>query len=290
MTIEDSTARAGVNRQAERASGFAPANKRTVGYEFTGQRAALFKEALAEYPNARRDDFMLMRRYLQPQNGDHILGFGEGSGHFCRVIAEAVGAAGKYVITEPSPELFCNLPQDVLDLPQVFTEITAVEDLDFPAQSFDKAWACGAFHHCTDQTRAITQIYRTLKPGGRMVIFDIFQGTAMARHFDTCVARYCETGHEVKFMSEEFARTLCFLSGFKDENVEIVDIPHRLCFDSEWDMGNFIFKLHALTRMPGTLEQRIQTTIESLQDHLPIEREGNQYVLHFDQKGLIVTK
>lgn len=261
-----------------------------VTYEFTGRRAQMFKDAMREYPNARRDDFMLMRKHLDPRPGEHILGFGEGSGHFCRIIADSVGPLGRYVITEPSPELFVNIPQDVLGLPQTFTEICAVEDLDFPDDSFDKAWACGAFHHSSNQTRAIASIYRSLKPGGRMVIFDIFSGTPLARHFDTCVARYCETGHEVKFMSEEFARTLCFLAGFDDKNVRIVDIPHRLVFPSLWDMGNFIFKMHALTRMPGSAEERITATINGLREHLTVEEESAQIVLHFDQRGLIATK
>lgn len=261
-----------------------------TSYEFAGARATLFKEALAEYPNARRDDFALMRQHLDPRSGDHLLGFGEGSGHFCRTIADAVGPSGRYVITEPSPELFCNIPQDVLGLPQVFTEITAVEDIAFPPESFDKAWACGAFHHCTNQTRAIAAIYRALKRGGKMVIFDIFQGTPLARHFDTCVARYCETGHEVKFMSDEFALTLCVLAGFDEARVRIVDVPHRLCFDSEWDMGNFTFKLHAMTRLPGTHEERVWKIVNSLKQHLPVEREGSQYVLHFNQKGIIAVK
>jgi len=261
-----------------------------ASYEFAGARAQLFREALAEFPNARRDDFALMRRHLEPRTGEHILGFGEGSGHFCRAIADAIGPTGKYVITEPSPELLCNLPEALLALPQVFTEVVSVEQLHFEAESFDKVWACGAFHHCPDQTRAIAALHRTLKPGGRMVIFDIFQGTPMARHFDTIVARYCSTGHEVKFMSEEFARTLCFLAGFDDSKVQIVEVPHRLCFASERDMGKFIYKLHALTRLPGTEEERFEATARSLKEYLPVEREGSQYVLHFDQKALIAIK
>lgn len=264
--------------------------KRGGGYLFTGLRAKLFSEALAEYPNVRRDDFKLMGQHLDPRPGEHVLGFGEGSGYFCRTIAEAVGAEGRYVITEPSPELICSVPQDVLDLPQVFTEITPVEALEFPAESFDKAWACGAFHHCPDQTRAVTQIHRALKKGGRMVIFDVFQGTPLAKHFDSCVARYCETGHEVKFMSEEFAMTLCFLAGFDESKVQIVDVPHRLVFDSEWDMGKFIHKVHALTRMLGTQEQCVAQTVRSLKEHLEIDQEQGKYVLHFDQKGIIATK
>lgn len=262
----------------------------TTTYEFAGPRAELFKEALRLYPNARRDDFMLMRRHLDPQPGDYILGFGEGSGHFCATLAAAVGPTGKYVITEPSPELFCNIPQSVLDLPQVFTQITPVELVDLESESMDKAWACGAFHHCPNQTEAIARIYQILKPGGRLVLFDIFSGTAMARHFDTCVARYCINGHEVKFMSEEFARSLCFLAGFDDANVQIVDVPHRLVFDTEWDMGNFAYNMHALTRLRGTREECIAMTVRSLKEHLPVTRDGEKYVLHFDQKGLIAVK
>lgn len=277
-TLKGASARSGARWKAQAA------------YEFAGIRAELFKEALAEYPKARRDDFALMRRHLDPCPGEHVLGFGEGSGHFCRVIAEAVGPTGKYVITEPSPELLSNLPESLLLLPQVFTEVAPVEKLSFQSEAFDKAWACGAFHHCTDQTRAISELHRTLKVGGRMVIFDIFHGTAMARHFDSFVARYCQTGHEVKFLSEEFARTLCFLAGFDDDKVQLVDIPHRLCFASEWDMGKFIYKLHALTRLPGSEDERIAATVESLKSYLPVEQEGDQCVLHFDQRGLIAVK
>ena len=118
-----------------------PASSIAATYEFTGPRAELFKEALREYPTARRDDFALMRRHLDPQSGDYVLGFGEGSGHFCNEIARSVGARGRYVITEPSPELFSNVPQAVLDLPQVFTQITPVEDVDLPTESMDKALA-----------------------------------------------------------------------------------------------------------------------------------------------------
>lgn len=261
-----------------------------VTYEFTGARANLFKEALAEYPHARRDDFKLMRQHLDPRPGDRVLGFGEGSGHFCRTLAEAVGPTGRYVITEPSPELFCNVPQDVLALPQVFTEITPIENIDFPPDSFDKAWACGAFHHCMNQTQAIARIYRSLRQGGKMVIFDIFSGTPLARHFDTCVARNCVNGHEVKFMSDDFAMTLCLLAGFEEKNVRIVDVPHRLCFDSEWDMGNFTYKLHAMTRLTGTHDENVAKIVKSLKEHLPVERENGQVVLHFDQKGIIAIK
>jgi len=94
----------------------------------------------------------------------------------------------------------------------------------------------------------------------------------------------------VKFMSDEFARTLCFLAGFDDRKVKIVEVPHRFWFASLWDMGNFIYKMHALTRMPGDDEECIANTVSSLKEHLTIEEHGGQFVLHFDQRGLIATK
>ena len=262
----------------------------TYDYQFKGARAQLFKEALIEYPKARRDDLSLMRKHLSPQPGERVLGFGEGNGYFCRAIAEAVGANGSYVITEASPELICGIPEAVLAMPQVQTKVMPTESLDFATDTFDKVWAYDAFHHCPDQTKAMKRIYRALKPGGRMVIFDVFQGTPLAEHFDDVVARYCETGHEAKFMSETFARTLCFLASFADANVRIVEVPHRFVFETEEDIGKFVYKLHALTLLPGTYSERIEATVKGLKHYLKIERDEGLHVLHWNQRGLIATK
>jgi len=261
-----------------------------VGYEFAGARSQLFKEAIVEYPHARRDDIALMMQHLDPRPGEHILGFGEGNGFFCRAIADAVGPTGKYVITDPSPEQLEGLAHDMLMLPQVHMMVMPAEGLELQPASLHKVWACGAFHHCPDQTLAMKRIYRSLKVGGKAVIFDVFQGTPLARHFDAFTARYCVTGHEVKFLSDEFAETLCLLAGFGQQNVKIVDIPHRFVFDSMLDIGRFVYKLHALTSIGGTEDHRAERTLESVRRYLPIDHEDGRYVLHWPQKAIIAVK
>jgi arsenite methyltransferase len=190
--------------------------------EFVGLRSQLYTESLAEYPHAREEDLQFMRRYLNPQPGEHILGFSEGNGFFCQEIAEAIGISGSYLLTDPSQDQLDSLLKKALPV-QVIVQQSGAETLEVPSNFYDKIWSFGGFHHCPNQTEAFQRIYKALKPKGKLVMGDVFQGSSLAKHFDKQVTRYCLTGHEVKFMSDEFARTLCYLGGFLDKNVEIVD-------------------------------------------------------------------
>lgn len=46
----------------------------------------------------------------------------------------------------------------------------ATESLPFPAESFERVLMVDALHHVFDQRQTIRELYRVLKPGGRMVI------------------------------------------------------------------------------------------------------------------------
>lgn len=260
-----------------------------AGYEFVGMRSQLYTQSLAEYPDARIEDIQAMNRYLNPQPGEYILGFGEGNGYFCHAIAEAVGIEGYYLITDPSQEQLDSLLQKALPA-QVTVRRMGVENLKVPPNFYDKVWSCGAFHHCPNQTEALKRIYQTLKPGGRLVLFDGFQGTSLVKYFDMHVAKYCVTGHEAKFMSEEFARTLCYLAGFQDEKVEIIDVKTKWHFKTEKDIALFLYNFHAMTNLPGTEEERIQKIIEDCKKSIGIESNQRMYQLNWPMRAILATK
>ncbi len=46
----------------------------------------------------------------------------------------------------------------------------ATENLPFPAESFERVLMVDALHHVFDQRQTILELYRVLKPGGRLVI------------------------------------------------------------------------------------------------------------------------
>ncbi len=257
--------------------------------EFDGERAKLYEEAISEYPDARKEDIEILKKLLNPQLNERIIGFGEGNGYFCQTIAEKIGKNGMYLVLDPSEDQLKNLKKRI-NLPQIEIKKLGAEEINTLPNYFDKIWSFGAFHHCPNQTRAMKKIYNSLKKGGIAVICDVFQGGNLAKHFDTQVARYCITGHEVKFLSEEFAKTLCLLAGFKESNIKIINLPQKWIFNSEEDLGRFIYKIHALTLLPGDEKEKIRKTLEECKKILGIQLKDNKYYLNWDMKALIVKK
>ncbi|MBT4446781.1 methyltransferase domain-containing protein [archaeon] len=257
--------------------------------EFNQTRALLYEKAMTKYPNARVRDLSAMLEHLEPNKSDRILGFGEGNGYFCQSIANRVGVSGKYLVTDPSNYQLAHLVSR-LSLPQVEIKQIGVEGLSVEPSSFDKVWSFGAFHHSSNKAEAMKRIYSALDYGGKMVVCDVFQGSVLAKHFDDVVAKYCVTGHDVEFLSNDSAKYLCKQAGFKDSNIQIIDLPQKWLFRSESGLGEFIYQLHALTNLPGNMAGKISQTVDSCRNILGVESVGAFYELNWPMSALIAYK
>jgi arsenite methyltransferase len=257
--------------------------------EYDGIRSEMYDIAMSD-PHPRFEDTTAMSRILNPQLGERIIGIGEGGNwHICETIAKSVGPIGRYLVTDPSRDQLDNLRKKA-NLSQIETLVIGAEGLNVESESFDKVWSFGAFHHISNQTQAMKNIYNVLVPGGKAVICDVFQGSDLARHFDSVVARYCVTGHEVKFLSQEFAKSLCYLAGFDDDKVRIIEMPQKWRFNSEENLGKFIYNLHAMTELDGTEDEKIKQTIEGCRDILGVNYNGEKYELNWPMKALVAEK
>jgi ubiquinone/menaquinone biosynthesis C-methylase UbiE len=121
----------------------------------------------------------LVREALATQPGDRVLDVGCGPGFYCLEIAEEVGPDGSVVgIDAAAPmlelarrrcEAFDNVSfkqGDIMSIP--------VED-----ESFDRAICVQVLEYVEPATAALGEIQRTLRPGGRVVIWDIDWGTVV---------------------------------------------------------------------------------------------------------------
>lgn len=217
----------------------------TITVEFIGIRAKHYREAMIEYPDAREEEEALALKYLSPKPGERILETGAGAGFFSIPIADAI-FPGRLMATDPSLEQL-----EALSLKQrtnIDVEQGGADSLpsDLEENYYDAIWSGGSFHHVQNKTQAFHHFYRLLKKGGRIVISDVFVGSSLAKHFDLEVAKYCITGHEVAFLSEEFVDSLCFIAGF--QKPEFISKTIYWKFASKKDLGCFLYKIHAMQK------------------------------------------
>jgi len=96
-----------------------------------------------------------------PTSG-RVLDAGGGTGRVANAIREH---AGEVVIADPS---FGMLRQ--ADRTQLGLACSNSESLPFPGETFERVIMVDALHHVVDQRHTAQEMYRVLKPGGRIVI------------------------------------------------------------------------------------------------------------------------
>jgi len=111
--------------------------------------------------------------------GQRLLDVGCGMGDDVRALADLIGPSGLVVGVEPSEVLLSEARRRAADspLPLGFAAGDA-RDLPFPAGSFDACRAERVFQHVPDPLRALREMIRVTRPGGRVLVLDTDWGTA----------------------------------------------------------------------------------------------------------------
>lgn len=113
-------------------------------------------------------------------NGESVLEVGCGTGEIALRARKQVGASGSAAGIDPSPEMINVARSKALDEHlNIEYRVGVIEALPYPDNSFDAVFSSLMMHHLPDELKrtGLQEVYRVLKPQGRLVIVDMKRPT-----------------------------------------------------------------------------------------------------------------
>jgi len=111
--------------------------------------------------------------------GKRVLDVGSGNGYVLSKYATEGAEVYGVDITEAGIQL-CKKRFEYLDLKGDF-RVADAQSLPFDDNTFDCVCSVGVLHHVPDTEKAVTEIFRVLKPGGRLIVMFYHKNSAKYR-------------------------------------------------------------------------------------------------------------
>jgi len=123
------------------------------------------------------------------RRGQRVLDLAAGTGDIAALLADRVGASGEVVLADFNAAMLA-VGRERLDQRGICGNVDYVianaEQLPFPDSDFDTVTIAFGLRNVTDQPRALREMARVLKPGGRALVleFSRVRGTLPRRLYD----------------------------------------------------------------------------------------------------------
>ncbi|MCS3529465.1 methyltransferase domain-containing protein [Chryseobacterium sp. JUb7] len=148
-----------------------------------------FLENVAAYPIVK-ESLELQIKLLNLKPGEHVLDVGCGIGIQALEMAKQVNPTGKVTGTDISSVMieFAKSKASDSDLPLDFF-VAEADTQPFPDQTFDAVRTERVLMYIKDTQKVLKEFKRLLKPGGRLVIFDLHWDGTLLSHKDKALTR-----------------------------------------------------------------------------------------------------
>ncbi|UCE64243.1 MAG: arsenite methyltransferase, partial [Nitrospirota bacterium] len=143
------------------------------------------------------------------KEGETVLDLGSGAGLDCFLAAQKVGSTGNVIGVDMTPEMVKRARRSAEDggYTNVKFKLGFIEDLPVAGNSIDAVISNCVINLSPDKKKVFQEVFRVLKPGGRMMISDIVLTRELPRAIKESVEGYhaCVSGAMV---SDEYLRCI----------------------------------------------------------------------------------
>jgi ubiquinone/menaquinone biosynthesis C-methylase UbiE len=183
-----------------------------------GERSPGVRTAEEAWQGYKRRSYEL----LELREGDAILDVGCGSGEDSRALAQLVRGVSVLGVDADAGKI-AEAQRLTLGLPQpVEFRVGDAYRLDFETATFDACRADKVFHHLDDPRKALGEMVRVARPGGRVVVSDVDYETLVVDGPDAGLSRRILGHHADRMPSGRVGRQLPAL--YRDAGLVSVDV------------------------------------------------------------------
>jgi ubiquinone/menaquinone biosynthesis C-methylase UbiE len=127
----------------------------------------------APHPFITRDR---LREALQPQAGERILEVGPGTGYYSLPMAKWLGDRGRLDVLDVQQEMLDHTMRRTREagIENVVPTLGDATSMPYEDGTFDGAYLVTVLGEVPDQEAALRELRRVLKPGGRLVVGELF--------------------------------------------------------------------------------------------------------------------
>ena len=126
----------------------------------------------------------IVRESLGAARGERLLDVGCGPGFYCAELAEEVGPSGSVVGVDSSPAMLELAARRCAGYASVELRPGDAVSLPVDDASFDGALCVQVLEYVPDPTVALVEMHRALRPGGRVVVWDVDWATVSLHALD----------------------------------------------------------------------------------------------------------
>jgi ubiquinone/menaquinone biosynthesis C-methylase UbiE len=214
---------------------------------------------------------------LALQTGDRVLDIGCGPGILAGEMADEVGLSGGIWGIDISETMLGLAEKRRAAKNMIALQLGRAEELPFADHTFDAAVAVQVYEYVTDIDRALEELFRVLKPGGRAVILDTDWDSLVWNVGDRSRIRKILDLWDEHLADPRLPERLTYLlreTGFEEASLKILPFLNRDCHEGTYSYWLIGFIRSFLEGRSDIDSEEVRAWVEELQ---ALDRENRYF-------------